>query len=278
MAKGRVQRPEAAPRPLKLDPERAERVDRPPYAIVDIGSNSVRLLVYDQLGRAPMPRFNEKSLLPPRARGSPRPAPSRPTAFAAPSRRCGGFAPSPTRWASAESTPWRPRPCAAPPTGRSSPRRSRRSAASRFASSAGPKKRGSRRSASSPASSGRSGRSATWAAAASKSRKRSTIMSESAGSVCRSAPCRSRRCCRGPFGGEAPDRRDPAPEPAARARAGRCSIRSAAAGGRWPRRTWKRSARRSKSCTAIRSAPSRRANSRERSRGSPRRNWRRRRA
>jgi len=49
-------------RPLDLDPERAERVDRSHYAIVDIGSNSVRLVVYDQLGRAPMPRFNEKSL------------------------------------------------------------------------------------------------------------------------------------------------------------------------------------------------------------------------
>ena len=63
MAKGRAHRPQAAPRPLELSPERATRVDRPPYAIVDIGSNSVRLLVYDQLGRAPMPRFNEKSLL-----------------------------------------------------------------------------------------------------------------------------------------------------------------------------------------------------------------------
>jgi exopolyphosphatase / guanosine-5'-triphosphate,3'-diphosphate pyrophosphatase len=61
MAKERVRKPEEARRPLKLDPERAKRVDRP-YAIVDIGSNSIRLLVYDQLGRAPMPRFNEKSL------------------------------------------------------------------------------------------------------------------------------------------------------------------------------------------------------------------------
>jgi exopolyphosphatase/guanosine-5'-triphosphate,3'-diphosphate pyrophosphatase len=32
------------------------------YAVVDIGSNSVRLVVYDRLGRAPVPRFNEKSL------------------------------------------------------------------------------------------------------------------------------------------------------------------------------------------------------------------------
>ena len=32
------------------------------YAVVDIGSNSVRLVVYDRLSRAPLPRFNEKSL------------------------------------------------------------------------------------------------------------------------------------------------------------------------------------------------------------------------
>src|SRR5271155_4626782 len=54
---------ETPKRPLELDPERVTRAARPPYAIVDIGSNSIRLMVYDQLGRAPMPRFNEKSLL-----------------------------------------------------------------------------------------------------------------------------------------------------------------------------------------------------------------------
>jgi exopolyphosphatase/guanosine-5'-triphosphate,3'-diphosphate pyrophosphatase len=47
---------------LELVPARAAGHRRPPYAIVDIGSNSVRLVVYDQLGRAPFPRFNEKSL------------------------------------------------------------------------------------------------------------------------------------------------------------------------------------------------------------------------
>ncbi len=62
MAKGSVHMLEEPLRPLELDIERAKRVDRPPYAIVDIGSNSIRLMVYDQLGRAPMPRFNEKSL------------------------------------------------------------------------------------------------------------------------------------------------------------------------------------------------------------------------
>lgn len=49
-------------RPLELVPERAVGCERSPYAVVDIGSNSVRLVVYEQLGRAPLPRFNEKSL------------------------------------------------------------------------------------------------------------------------------------------------------------------------------------------------------------------------
>ncbi len=53
---------EGVKRPLELVPERVVRRDRPPYAVVDIGSNSVRLIVYDELGRAPFPRFNEKSL------------------------------------------------------------------------------------------------------------------------------------------------------------------------------------------------------------------------
>lgn len=51
---------EAVVRPLDLSVDAARR-DRPPHAVIDIGSNSVRLVVYDQLGRAPLPRFNEKS-------------------------------------------------------------------------------------------------------------------------------------------------------------------------------------------------------------------------
>jgi len=47
---------------IELDPERARRAKRVPCAVVDIGSNSVRLVVYDQLGRVPFPRFNEKSM------------------------------------------------------------------------------------------------------------------------------------------------------------------------------------------------------------------------
>ncbi|HEX6011318.1 MAG TPA: Ppx/GppA family phosphatase [Geminicoccaceae bacterium] len=54
--------PGAVERPLELRADRATCPDREPYAVVDIGSNSVRLVVYDELGRAPLPRFNEKSL------------------------------------------------------------------------------------------------------------------------------------------------------------------------------------------------------------------------
>jgi exopolyphosphatase / guanosine-5'-triphosphate,3'-diphosphate pyrophosphatase len=59
---GPMDAPTEPRRPLELDPARVLRAERPHYAIIDIGSNSVRLMVYDQLGRAPLPRFNEKSL------------------------------------------------------------------------------------------------------------------------------------------------------------------------------------------------------------------------
>ncbi|MGI9437474.1 MAG: exopolyphosphatase [Geminicoccaceae bacterium] len=54
--------PEERQRPLDLDPERADRAERKHVAVVDLGSNSVRLVIYDSLSRAPFPRFNEKSL------------------------------------------------------------------------------------------------------------------------------------------------------------------------------------------------------------------------
>ena len=49
-------------RPLDLDAAKVAGPERNHYAIIDIGSNSVRLVVYDGMGRAPLPRFNEKSL------------------------------------------------------------------------------------------------------------------------------------------------------------------------------------------------------------------------
>ena len=63
MAKDKAPVTDTAPaRPLDLDAGLSGRTNRPPYAIVDIGSNSVRMVVYDQLGRAPLPRYTERSL------------------------------------------------------------------------------------------------------------------------------------------------------------------------------------------------------------------------
>lgn len=47
---------------LRLEPGRFLGPPARPVAVVDIGSNSVRLVVYDRLSRAPFPRFNEKAL------------------------------------------------------------------------------------------------------------------------------------------------------------------------------------------------------------------------
>ena len=51
------------PRNIEIDTGRilAHRPDH--YAVIDVGSNSMRLVVYDDLCRAPFPRFNEKSLV-----------------------------------------------------------------------------------------------------------------------------------------------------------------------------------------------------------------------
>ena len=62
MAESAIETRGSVERPLELEPERILGRDRRHFAVVDIGSNSVRLVVYDQLGRAPIPRFNEKSL------------------------------------------------------------------------------------------------------------------------------------------------------------------------------------------------------------------------
>jgi exopolyphosphatase/guanosine-5'-triphosphate,3'-diphosphate pyrophosphatase len=45
-----------------LDPQRVLETAHTHYGVIDIGSNSVRLVVYNDLSRAPLPRFNEKSL------------------------------------------------------------------------------------------------------------------------------------------------------------------------------------------------------------------------
>ena len=71
---------------------------RAPYAVIDIGSNSVRLVVYDELGRAPLPRFNEKSLCR-LGEGLAETGEIQPRASGGRSRPRAGSAPSPTPWA-----------------------------------------------------------------------------------------------------------------------------------------------------------------------------------
>lgn len=51
------------PRTIEIDTKRV--LERRPehYGVIDVGSNSMRLVIYDTLSRAPFPRFNEKSLV-----------------------------------------------------------------------------------------------------------------------------------------------------------------------------------------------------------------------
>ena len=51
------------PRNIEIDTARILQRRPNHYAVIDVGSNSMRLVVYDDLCRAPFPRFNEKSLV-----------------------------------------------------------------------------------------------------------------------------------------------------------------------------------------------------------------------
>ena len=51
------------PRRIEIDTDRILSHKPVHHGIIDMGSNSIRLVVYDDLGRAPFPRFNEKSLV-----------------------------------------------------------------------------------------------------------------------------------------------------------------------------------------------------------------------
>lgn len=51
------------PRKIAIDVDRVLARQQSHYGIIDLGSNSIRLVVYDELSRSPFPRFNEKSLV-----------------------------------------------------------------------------------------------------------------------------------------------------------------------------------------------------------------------
>ncbi|PRY25001.1 exopolyphosphatase/guanosine-5'-triphosphate,3'-diphosphate pyrophosphatase [Aliiruegeria haliotis] len=51
------------PRTIHIETARVLGHEPSHYGVIDVGSNSMRLVVYDDLSRAPFPRFNEKSLV-----------------------------------------------------------------------------------------------------------------------------------------------------------------------------------------------------------------------
>ena len=55
--------PHSDPRTIEIDTDRIMRRETEHFGVIDVGSNSMRLVVYDALSRAPFARFNEKSLV-----------------------------------------------------------------------------------------------------------------------------------------------------------------------------------------------------------------------
>ena len=55
--------PSTNPGSIELETQRVLDQSLDHYAVIDIGSNSIRLVVYDALTRAPFPRFNEKAMV-----------------------------------------------------------------------------------------------------------------------------------------------------------------------------------------------------------------------
>lgn len=63
MAIGTARSTETDPRTIEIETARILRRRPRHYGVIDIGSNSIRLVVYDDLSRSPFPRFNEKSMV-----------------------------------------------------------------------------------------------------------------------------------------------------------------------------------------------------------------------
>ncbi|ASJ73753.1 exopolyphosphatase [Granulosicoccus antarcticus] len=63
MTAGLSNQTDADSRIITIDTTRVINRQQSHYGVIDIGSNSIRLVVYDDLSRAPFPRFNEKSMV-----------------------------------------------------------------------------------------------------------------------------------------------------------------------------------------------------------------------
>lgn len=62
MSSGLTKRDPGDARTIEIDTDRVLGRRQEHFGVIDIGSNSIRLVVYDDLSRAPFPRFNEKSM------------------------------------------------------------------------------------------------------------------------------------------------------------------------------------------------------------------------
>ncbi len=63
MSEGNNNHDDTDPRRIEIETLRVLGRKQSHYGVIDIGSNSIRLVVYDGLSRAPFPRFNEKSMV-----------------------------------------------------------------------------------------------------------------------------------------------------------------------------------------------------------------------
>ena len=182
---------------IEIDTERVLSRRQDHFAVIDIGSNSIRLVVYDDLSRAPF-RASTRSRSAPSAPGWPRPDGWRPTAMdhavnaIAPLRGDrGGDAGRDRAWWSLATEATR-----RASNGGELVAASARRPGSRCGCSPATRRRPTPRSGSSRASSSPRGSPATWAAAASRSPRSSATGSASGRSACRSGRCRSCRCSR----------------------------------------------------------------------------------
>lgn len=63
MARAQARAADGDPRIIEIDTDRVLGRQQRHFGVIDIGSNSMRLVVYDDLSRAPFARFNEKSFV-----------------------------------------------------------------------------------------------------------------------------------------------------------------------------------------------------------------------
>ena len=78
MSKAPARQAHTEARVIEIDTQRVLTRKQHHFAVIDIGSNSLRLVVYDDLSRAPFPALQREVALRSRRRARPRPGSCRP--------------------------------------------------------------------------------------------------------------------------------------------------------------------------------------------------------